>query len=1727
MGNEYIAEKRVEHSAVACEPDMIAPDPSKPMVLLPFVTYATFDTAVDTASHGNGNQYPLYISTSHVPHCLGGPPGGLGKTSKTWNGKFKTTENSSTVKVGPGWQIHHQHGGTINNGNAKAKVFTAVDAGSPAQKCLAMLRVQFERLKQGSKNQLSERPGGFVKDIGKGALDTVKGYGEMASDAGSSAASLFSLEGLKAAGRAIKQTAGSVMDAISGTVREVAEVGSAIVNDELSIDDIVDGMEDLAGELGEEALCALAAQMQEIADKPEAMGEALGGLMTEVAIQVAAALVSGGAANAAAAGAKAAKAAKAGGKAMDLGAGLAKKLKGMGLKEGDSFKDVIQKLKDRRRKGQDKTPDKAPAAPKPEAAAPNPPANRDSHNKGSADGEGEVCPLCPTTAHPVNPVLGCKVLAGEGELDFSLPGPLPLVWQRNYASNSRETGWFGQGWAVMFGMLLEESDNGEVMELVDTTGRRIRFPRVAPGRSFFSRYEQITLACSAAGEYSLVSGDGARLFFGQPHPQRPDQWLCSGLADANDNRIRLEYQPIAARPQDAKPALQAQPCYLMDSTGEALQLDYSPVGRLLRVSLLCGLSPNQGASGSAIAAEILNRKIADSVLARLEIARRDQTALQAQVLVEYRYNAEGDLVSVLRDGGEARRYQWRDHIMVGHTVPGALQAHYEYDRYDAGGKVIRHWSNVGQQWNFEYSSGHTKVVEAKGTAVERATLYHFDEKRRWTGLTDALGGRTIFELNQYGHRVATIDPDGTATRYSLDGKGRPLAVTDALGHSTQVLWHSELELPTQLIDALGQATSLEYDARGNLIGQIDPAGNATRFELDARGLPVRIIDAKGGNKRLEWDARAQLIAYTDCSQQTTRFCYNERGWLSSQTDALGATTSYHYDPAGRVQSIDYPDGGSERFEYDPAGRLVAHIDALGNRTRYELDADNQPTARIDALGGRLEYRYDPHRRLIGLINQNGTPWQFQYDALDRLVAETNFEGKFSAYAYSAAGQLMAQRELPASHPDSILTRFERDALGQLLARHTQASGQALQRTRYQYDPAGQLSRTSNADAAIEFGYDPLGNLLQEIHTTHWRDEQGKRQPRVQQLSHQYDPLGNRIASTLPDGRTLNWLMYGSGHLHQINLDGELIADIERDAMHREVARSQGSLHSQFQLDAMGRLVDHRVSARSLGQQPQVGVGVQHGSRIARHWRYDRAGQVLEINDARKGRTEYHYDALSRIRSTIGPKLAEQFEFDPAHNLLPANGHSPLKDNRVTVFEDKRYRYDSHGRLVEKRSGSSQNSTVLQLEWNAEHQLVKATTTRSKGAGQANRVSETYYGYDALGRRMSRQSREWIAPAGQTDTPAHTTPGNSAWFLWDGNRLLQEILVSPNAADPAQRSQTHTTVYEPDSFIPLARLSWTTSAKDTALAPPQPADWMAQRMAFFDQAQATYSAQHGLVPDDDDFLLQVAQANAGQPAEPNNPVAITWYQCDHLGTPQELTSANGDIVWQASYKTWGNTATVEWVAADGAVQAQQSHAAAVEHAQVQPLRFQGQYFDAETGLHYNRFRYYDPDVGRFVSNDPIGLAGGDNVYQYAPNPISWIDPLGLAKCPCDCLKKGNQQGTGPYRGGSYGGTTAPGIESHHAPANSVSPLAKSQGPAIQMAPADHAKTMSHGHQGNAGKAYRSGIQAMLDAGDWRGAMATELKDIRRVAAQTGNPRKYNEAMQEMLAYAKCKGLLDKK
>ena len=182
------------------------------------------------------------------------------------------------------------------------------------------------------------------------------------------------------------------------------------------------------------------------------------------------------------------------------------------------------------------------------------------------------------------------------------------------------------------------------------------------------------------------------------------------------------------------------------------------------------------------------------------------------------------------------------------------------------------------------------------------------------------------------------------------------------------------------------------------------------------------------------------------------------------------------------------------------------------------------------------------------------------------------------------------------------------------------------------------------------------------------------------------------------------------------------------------------------------------------------------------------------------------------------------------------------------------------------------------------------------------------------------------------------------YLWDGNRQLQQ-----NTA-----THTHTIIYEQDSFEPVAQFIWLRDGLTAANDEPETND------------EGWYGNNKPVI---------------------KTGVQLYHYHNDHLGTPNELTDQQGEVVWYADYEAWGNTATVEW-------KAQRIDNIVVSEAHLQPIRFQGQHFDEETGLHYNRFRYFDPDMGMFTTRDPIGLLGGNNVFQYAPDPTGWIDPFGL-------------------------------------------------------------------------------------------------------------------------------------
>ncbi|MGY6518891.1 MAG: RHS repeat-associated core domain-containing protein, partial [Lysobacteraceae bacterium] len=509
-------------------------------------------------------------------------------------------------------------------------------------------------------------------------------------------------------------------------------------------------------------------------------------------------------------------------------------------------------------------------------------------------------------------------------------------------------------------------------------------------------------------------------------------------------------------------------------------------------------------------------------------------------------------------------------------------------------------------------------------------------------------------------------------------------------------------------------------------------------------------------------------------------------------------------------------------------------------------------------------------------------------------------------------------------------------------------------------------------------------------------------------------------------------------------------EFERDALHRETVRTQGRLRSYFERDAVGRLVRQFVRPGGDGAPAPE-------PKIARHYHYDRAGQLLGIDDARSGRSLYRYDATGRLLAASGPLGEERFAFDPASNLLDPGqpptaapgekrswttgewadyvrahiddpGFNPLqgpgeahedpaswgeaRPNRLLVYRDHRYRYDEWGNTVEKRSGGHRR---MQLHWDADHQLRVVRIERGEGinraandAGPTARPESTVeiehwaYDYDPFGRRIAKypvseaRAQVWIEDgdegalgAGLSEairTPPKDDPEqpSATTFAWDGNRLLAE-----------HRADVHQLyLYEPDSFAPLAIVRRIQAANADAETTAEREDLPpAELITLRDQ----YPEQWARVQ----ARRQKLARQMGLPAEPESaaPEAKTevfHVHVDHLGTPREITDADGHLVWTATYKAWGE-AVVHNPPRRMLRQVGNAITEVLEE-QDRPLacnlRFQGQYADAESGLHYNRFRYYDPGSARFSSPDPIGLEGGHNPFVMAPNSTGWADPLGL-------------------------------------------------------------------------------------------------------------------------------------
>ncbi|MBP4011106.1 RHS repeat domain-containing protein, partial [Escherichia coli] len=586
----------------------------------------------------------------------------------------------------------------------------------------------------------------------------------------------------------------------------------------------------------------------------------------------------------------------------------------------------------------------------------------------------------------------------------------------------------------------------------------------------------------------------------------------------------------------------------------------------------------------------------------------------------------------------------------------------------------------------------------------------------------------------------------------------------------------------------------------------------------------------------------------------------------------------------------------------------------------------------------------------------------------RLIQETGFDGRTQRYHHDLTGKLIR------SEDEGLVTHWHYDEADRLT--HRTVNGETAER--WQYDERGWLTDISHISeghrVTVHYGYDSKGRLASEHLTVH--------HPQTNELLWQHETrhaynaqgLANRcIPDSLP---AVEWLTYGSGWLSGMKLGDTPLVEYARDRLHRETLRS----FDRYEL--------------TTAYTPAGQLQSQHLNSLLsdRDYTWNDNGELIRISSPRQTRS-YSYSTTGRLTGvhTTAANLDIRIPYttDPAGNRLPDpelhpdSALSMWPDNRIARDAHYLYRYDRHGRLTEKTDLipegviRTDDERTHRYHYDSQHRLVHYTRTQ-----YAEPLVESRYLYDPLGRRVAK--RVWRRERDLTGWMSLSRKPQVTWYGWDGDRLT-------TIQNDRTRIQT---IYQPGSFTPLIRVETATGE----LAKTQRrslADTLQQSggedggsvvfppvlVQMLDRLESEILADR--VSEESRRWLASCGLTVEQMQNQMDPVytparKIHLYHCDHRGLPLALVSTEGATEWCAEYDEWGNLLNEE-----------------NPHQLQQLIRLPGQQYDEESGLYYNRHRYYDPLQGRYITQDPIGLKGGWNFYQYPLNPVQYIDSMGLA------------------------------------------------------------------------------------------------------------------------------------
>ena len=936
---------------------------------------------------------------------------------------------------------------------------------------------------------------------------------------------------------------------------------------------------------------------------------------------------------------------------------------------------------------------------------------------------------------------------------------------------------------------------------------------------------------------------------------------------------------------------------------------------------------------------------------------------------------------------------------------------HEYDRrleFDADG--LRYAFPVGQTVGFPPLTADGAETAQQGLVLRRvnARTFQVREAHKPTLEFSFSGGRAVAPLSrafQGRHQIL----------FSHDREGRLQSILDSLGRTIQVSTDAAGRLQSLVLrrePPEADLTLLEcrYDDAGNLVQCVDLYHQAFFFRYDAANRLVSQTDRRGYTFQYHYDSQGRCVRSAgDDGLLEVQLAYQPAAQTTIVTRADGGRWRYVYNERQEVAHIVDPYGGTRILQTNAQGQVVAEVDPRGAVTRRLYDAAGAPAG---SIGPARDYR---PRLVPGDFPEPGEhvipscPLEWEYG---RLVVKDSIrlpsaQAALASRADPSFRPLVRTAEFsPGLRPGEpqgpppvewLPERCTYDETGALVRQDAPGA----QPRRWLRDENGLIRRYIDGDGgAFEFHHaswnhvvravDPLGSATEYSYTAS-EEVASVKDPGGCVSEYRYD-LKDRLIEVRRDGAVREQYVYDAG-------DGLLE---KRDA--------SGTPLIAYQLAPSGAVLERRLATGEVHTLEYDDRGRFLAAATSQHrteFAYDVAGN--RVLDARNGLGVRHrFDGIGRLMQTTvlgrfpvryvrGPGWIKVTDPTGATHTIELLGHG-LIQRRLSNGSIELAQYDRQGLCLLKAALPGPGASgrwVRAYRYSAEGDLLVADDTQ-RGSSR--------YGYDAAHRLTS-----WVAPGGTTEHFAYDRAGNlleqpglgpvqlasanrlasagGERFAYDARGHIRERLLDGSAT--RYRYDARDMLVEADGPSGTVRMEYDPLGRRTSLRGPRGKReffWDTDRLAAEIDEQGglriyLYADPFAVVP----FMFVDYDSADADPASGRRRFVFT----DQIGTPLLVTDDRGTAVWRARIAPYGEAQLEE---------------EAIEFN----LRFPGHYYDRELSLHYNRFRYYDPRLGRYLQSDPLGIAGGLNLYAYPASPLSHADIRGLA---CGPRRTGNPREDG--------------------------------------------------------------------------------------------------------------------